>query len=207
LENIADLDITTGDETVHFLSKEVNMMLNRVMKVHYKKGVDGHSSIMLGNLKVDFSSNFNDLHIDEYLKQKGIEKPTPMQKEIYSRDFTINTFLMDFNLKNIQDPTNQGLKDLKNKMINTCLAPEVTLKEQKRIIRAIYLAAKLDFNISPEIINFIKNNSVINDPAVTEGFLTEKLSKAMSYNANKTLQLLQEMNLKQYIPIAEKLKG
>jgi tRNA nucleotidyltransferase/poly(A) polymerase len=177
------------------------------MKVQYKKGFDGHSSIILGNLKLDFSSNFNTLHIDQYLRDKGIDKPTSMQKELYSRDFTINTLLMDLELKTIHDPTNQGIKDLKAKIIKTCLSPEITLKEYNRIIRVIYLATKLDFDISPEIIDFVRKNPTLIESTTTEKALSEKLSKSMSYNPDKTLKLLKEMNLSKYIPIARSLSG
>lgn len=205
LTEISDVDITTGDDTVHYLAKEINIKLSRIMKIQYKKGFDGHSSILLGNLKLDFSSNFNVLHIEQYLKNKGIPNPSPMQKELYSRDFTINTLLMDLNLKTIHDPIKQGIADIKSKIIRTCLSPEITLKEHNRIIRVIYLAAKLNFEVAPEIILFVQKNQNLIDSTTSEKSLVEKLSKAMSYNSNKTLELLKEMNLNKYVSIAEKL--
>jgi tRNA nucleotidyltransferase/poly(A) polymerase len=204
LKEISDLDITTGDKTVDFLSKEINIELGKNFSVKYKKANDGHTSIEFANLKIDFSSNFNTLNIEKYLSEKGIKNPTSMQKELFSRDFTCNTLLMDLDLKTISDPTGLALKDIKEKKIRTCLDPEITLKEKNRIIRSIYLAAKLGFEIDGQIIDWVRKNPDFIKLSSNKS-LEEKLDKAMSYDAQKTIHLLKEMNLNNYVPIAEKV--
>ena len=67
LENIADIDITTGDKTVDYLSQEYAIKLRRSINVTRKTMEDGHSTIFIGNLKMDFSSNFMVPNIDQYL--------------------------------------------------------------------------------------------------------------------------------------------
>ena len=80
---------------------------------------------------MDFSSNFNAPNIESLLVNKGIAKPTEMQKEMFSRDFTCNALLLSLDLKDLIDPTHQGFKDIKERMIKTCLPPEVTLTTNK----------------------------------------------------------------------------
>ena len=104
LDNISDLDITTGDNTVDYLSQEFSSNLLKNYNVTRKTMPDGHSTIFVGNLKVDFSSNFNVQNIDSLLNKIGIVKPTSMQKEMFSRDFTCNSLLLSLDLKNITDP-------------------------------------------------------------------------------------------------------
>lgn len=205
LEKIDDLDITTGDGTIKVLAQAVSTALGKQYQIQTKEMKDGHTSIFMGDLKVDFSSNFRVPNIQSILQGMGIEKATSMQQELFSRDFTCNALLMDFDLKTISDPTHKGLQDIKDKVIRTCLTPEITLTSNKnRVIRAIYLAAKLDFEVDAAIIEWVRANpaSVQNS---SSHLLTEKLNSALEYNADKTVKLLDQMGLWSYIPVGEKL--
>lgn len=203
LDNISDLDITTGDKTVDYLSQEFFSGLKKDYNVIRKSMEDGHSTIFIGNLKIDFSSNFNVPNIENILKKNGINNPTEMQKEMFSRDFTCNALLLSLDLKNIIDPTNKGFKDIKEKKIRTCLSPEITLTTNRnRVVRSIYLATKLGFDIDNNIIEFVKKNphSV---KISTEKSLTEKLNEAFKRDADRAGFYLTKMNLWNYIPITE----
>lgn len=205
LERISDLDLTTGDDDVKYLAKELAVILGKQYKIDAKEMKDGHISIFAGDLKIDFSSNFNVPGIEEILKAAGIANPTSMQKELFSRDFTCNTLLMDLDLKKIADPTGMGLKDIKEKVIRTCLKPEITLTSNKnRVVRAIYLAAKLGFELDEGIINWVREHpeSIKIASAHT---LVEKLNDAFDYDAEKSARLIGEMGLWSEVPINEKL--
>lgn len=200
-DKVSDIDITTGDESIFNLAKEVFIELSKQYSVISKAGTDGHISIYLGNTKVDFSSNFRSPTILEILKSKEID-PTPMNQEIYSRDFTCNSLLLDFDLKTILDPTGRGLQDIKDKKIKTILKPEVCFNDNKnRIIRVIYLAAKLDFDVDPEIISFIKENKNL-VLQVEQSYTTKLLNKAFEFNPQKSAELLRQMDLWDIIPIS-----
>lgn len=205
LGKIEDLDITTGDDSVKVLSKEVSIALGKKYNIASKEMEDGHSSIYLGDLKIDFSSNFNVPNIEEILKKMGIKSPTALQKELYSRDFTCNALLMTLDLKTIIDPTKKGIEDIKNRTIKTCLAPEVTLTSNKnRVVRAIYLAAKLDFDIDPKMVEWVKKHPETVKIASSKT-LTEKLNKSLSFNPERTTFYLDQMNLWEHIPITKEL--
>lgn len=205
IANISDLDITTGDQTVDYLSQELYDELSKKYNVLRKTMDDGHSSIYIGSFKIDFSSNYITPNIEVFLKDKGIINPTNMQKEIFSRDFTCNSLLMTLDLQKILDITNNGFADIKERKIKTCLAPEVTLIANKnRVIRSIYLACKLNFDIDESIIQFVRNNpeSVkISSPKS----LSEKLNLAFEKDSDKASYLINRMNLWNYIPITEKV--
>ena len=159
LERISDLDITTGDKTIDYLSQEFARKLNEKYSISRKVMDDGHSTIYIGNLKIDFSSNFIVPNIDTILAKRGITKPNDMQREMFSRDFTCNSLLLSLDLKTQRDPIGSAIKDLNEKKIKTCLAPEITLTSyNNRVIRSIYLASKLDFTIDDSIIAFVNKN-------------------------------------------------
>ena len=203
IANMADLDITTGDKSVDYLSQELYNALSKKYKVLRKIMDDGHSSIYIGKFKVDFSSNYTVPNIDNFLKLQATRPITNMQREIFSRDFTCNALLMTLDLSKIIDITNRGFQDIKERKIKTCLSPDVTLISNKnRVIRAIYLACKLNFDIDESIIEFVKSNpeSVkISSPKS----LAEKLNLAFEKDADKASYLLTRMNLWNYVPITE----
>jgi tRNA nucleotidyltransferase/poly(A) polymerase len=196
LNELVDLDLSTGDEGSKFLSKELSLRIN----APYKLMPDGHSQVLLGNFKMDFSSNFNIPGIDEILKKAGMKNPTDLQLEQYSRDFTCNSLILTTDLKTIKDPLGTGIKDIKNKILRTCLPASITLGyDNKRVVRVLYLAAKLGFKIDEDIIKWIKAHpeSIGN---ATDQYVVKKLNKAFTANESRTIQLMNEMNLWPYVP-------
>jgi tRNA nucleotidyltransferase/poly(A) polymerase len=205
LTKLEDIDITNGESSIKNLAKEVELDLGRTFSVKSKLMDDGHTSIFLGGLKLDFSSNFILPNIDGELLKKGVKNPTNLMREAYSRDFTCNSLLMDFGLNKISDPTKMGAKDIKSKIIRTCVDPEITLKYNvNRIIRVIYLSAKLGFAIDPKIIDFIKNNKDLL-AHIDPGYITKNLNKAAAYGVEKTAESITSLDLWKSLPIPESL--
>src|SRR5580692_5870104 len=100
LDKIDDIDITTGDKSVHKLAQLTAIELGKHFSIKTSHLDDGHTSIRIGETKIDFSSNFEMPNIERALqKDKGISNPTPLQKEMFSRDFTVNALLLKPDLK------------------------------------------------------------------------------------------------------------
>jgi len=206
LENISDLDITTGDNTIDYLSQEFAQELKKKYNITRKTMEDGHSTIFAGNLKIDFSSNFNIPNIDAILNKKGIKNPSSLQKEMFSRDFTCNALLLSLDLKYITDPTNKGFNDIKERKIKTCLEPNITLiSNRNRVIRSIYLSSKLNFDIDDSIINFVKSHPETVKIS-TQKSLVEKLNAAFDKDPDRASFNLTKMNLWKYVPITESMQ-
>jgi len=200
-----DIDITTGDATVFNLAKAYSIELREHMPLLVKSATDGHVTIYLKDFKIDFSSNFRTPNIDKILKIKGIENPSNIEKELYSRDFFCNTLLMSLDFKRVKDITGEAIKDLENKVIRTCLTPELTFKyNTNRIIRVVYLSAKLGFDVDPKAIEWIKNNPqyILQSE---ESYLSKNINKSLTLDADRTVYLINKMNMWKYIPITEEL--
>jgi tRNA nucleotidyltransferase/poly(A) polymerase len=93
-----------------------------------------------------------------------------------------------------------GIKDIQSKQLKTCLAPGITLGlDNKRVVRILYLAAKLGFTVDESIIRWVKAHpaSLSN---VKPQYLSKKLQKALDYNTEVTLQLLDQMELWSHVP-------
>lgn len=206
LDNISDLDLTTGDKSIQYLAQEFGQELSKKYNVTTRFHDDGHGSIYIGSFKMDFSSNFNVPNIDKILLTKGIKNPTEMQKEMFSRDFTCNALLLSIDLKNVVDPTHRGFRDIQDKMIRTCLDPQITLTTNKnRVIRAVYLAAKLDFDIDPSIVDYVSQHPE-SVKISSEKALAEKLNEAFNRNPDRAAHYITKMNLWPHIPITEVVK-
>ena len=131
---------------------------------------------------------------------------TPHLKEDLSRrDFTINALAIEKNGEVI-DLFN-GEKDLKNKLIKSVGKPEKRFSEDAlRLLRAVRLAIELNFRIEPETLKAIRNNSGLLQMIAKERIRDELIKMLMSENPDKAIELLNELNLLEYI-IPELKKG
>lgn len=199
---LVDIDITTGDETIGKLAYETLRHFSKIYNIKAKTSSDGHQTIFFKNMKLDFSSNFITPNIENILKKKM----SPLEKEMYSRDFNINSLLLSVDFKDIIDVTGKGLPDIRKKIIDTCLEPEITFKSNKnRVVRAVYMASKLDFKIADRVKDYIKSNP----DSIKFGensVLISKLNKSFITNPQLTYKNLTELNLWQHIPISETMQ-
>jgi tRNA nucleotidyltransferase (CCA-adding enzyme) len=99
-------------------------------------------------------------------------------------------------LRKISDPTGLGIDDIKKKIIRTPLPSRITLRDDpKRVVRAVYLAAKLGFEVEADIITWVKANHELINKEVSAGFAKKKLSSAAEKDIQKTIRLLDQMDL------------
>jgi tRNA nucleotidyltransferase (CCA-adding enzyme) len=106
----------------------------------------------------------------------------------------------------ITDPTGLAIDDIKNRMIKTPLPPRVTLHDDpKRVVRSIYLAAKLGFEVENDIIFWVKNNHNLIKEKVSNGYARNKLSAAAKSDMEKTIKLMNEMELWEVLEIPREL--
>jgi tRNA nucleotidyltransferase/poly(A) polymerase len=185
--NVADIDLATGDESVHILAQ----IISKEFGVESLRLPDGHYQVHIGGVKYDFSSNYISPRAKYFLSRSGIHHPTSLQLEMFSRDFTCNTLLCTLDLRKIMDPLGMGLPDMKAKILRTPLPSRITLREDpKRAIRAIYLAAKLGFDVEEDVVDWCRNNVEYVKASVSKGFIKKKLTSSYKYDPDKTVQLI-----------------
>ena len=200
-KEIKDVDITTGDRN------SINLALlakDTWPEAEFRVYDDGHSSLDFANIRVDFSNNFNIPNIEDYLKKMGKKNITELDKEIYSRDFTINTLLqpMDLNEEPL-DITGKALDDIKNKILRTPINPNLTIGyDARRILRALKLSIKLDLNIEPDLQDAIlKYRKNVQDLPL--GSIKKIINQMLKMDAKKTINLLSEFDLLPVIPLSK----
>ena len=90
------------------------------------------------------------------------------EEDAFRRDFTVNALFYDIATFSVIDYVD-GLEDLTERVIRTIGDPEVRFREDPvRMLRAVALAARLDFTIDPdtaEAIRFLRGEIVRSSPA------------------------------------------
>lgn len=189
---IEDIDITAGDESIFKLAE----LAATYFRTNPMRFPDGHYQLWLSNVKFDFSSNYNSPDVEYFLKRAGVKSPSPMKLELFSRDFTCNTLIAPLTLRKIVDPTGMALEDIKRKIIRTPLPPRITLRDDtNRVIRAIYLAAKLGFRVEKDIVDWARRHPDKIREEVSQGFARRKLAAATRANKDITIKLITAMDL------------
>lgn len=196
IDKIKDVDLTCGDATSNKLGQA---LVSKFEGAKYTTFNDGHGRLTFEKFDIDFSNNFNVPGIDSILAKQNI-KATPIEREMFSRDFTVNALLMPLDLSQVYDLTKKGITDLNNKLIDTCLDPDITLKnDPKRISRIVYLCAKLNFSPSQRVINWVRNNKdILND--VDKKYTSDKINKALNKNKEVAIKIITELGINNYLP-------
>src|SRR6187455_3112922 len=80
------------------------------------------------------------------------------EEDAFRRDFTVNALFYDIATFSVIDYV-EGLEDLRAGVVRSIGDPDVRLREDPvRMIRAIALAARLDFTIEPKLLQAIRTN-------------------------------------------------
>ncbi len=134
-----------------------------------------------------------------------------IEEDLGRRDFTINAMAIDFNdflsgSPYLVDPF-QGKSDLENKLIKA-VSPGIFEDDNVRLLRAVRLAAELNFKIEPETEQLIRQHRQLINSVPGER-LREELLRIFSlpYSSN-LLRYLDQLNLlTEIIPDLEDMRG
>jgi poly(A) polymerase len=121
------------------------------------------------------------------------------EEDAFRRDFTVNALFYDIATFSVIDYVG-GLEDLDRRTIRTIGDPAIRLREDPvRMLRAVALAARLDFSIDPdtvEAIRFLRGEIVKSSPAR----ILEEFYKILRQGAaRRTFEMLHELGLLAYI--------
>jgi len=102
-------------------------------------------------VKVDFRGNFSPVEIRSRMREYAI-KTSPLNMDVYNRDFTINMMVYDLRKEKLLDVCGESVKDLQSKTIRTFFDSDFICSQNPLIImRALKFHIRYGFDISKEL--------------------------------------------------------
>lgn len=116
------------------------------------------------------------------------------------RDLTFNAIYKDISTGKLLDPSGKGISDLKNGIIRTPIDPSVIYTDDAlRMFRAVRFATQLGFELSPEVIDGIKNNLHRLGNTSKERVRDELNKILVSKDPTRGIRLLKDTGLLPYV--------
>lgn len=198
--SIKDIDITTGDKDSVLLSQAI---YKTIPGGRYSTYDDGHASLDIMGVHIDFSSNFVAPGVKEELRSSGVTNVDSMKLELYSRDFTINTLLESLDFVTIYDITGEAIGDIQAGLIRCPVDPEITIGvDPRRILRAIKFALRYDFKIEDKLKAAILNNRK-NIQTLPKKFVQDKVNEIVGIDSDAGIDMLIEYKLLPLVPLTK----
>jgi tRNA nucleotidyltransferase (CCA-adding enzyme) len=204
INNDTDLDVTEKNGNAFELSFFVAAKYGLKEPVMYEGSGTSLLTLPSGR-KIEFhNAYYNVPHIIDELYVRGIE-PTSINKDVYARDFTINTLLLDPKTEKIFDLTKKAVHDIKNKILRTPLSPIKSLAiNPKNILRGIRFKVQFGLESTPEYEEAVKQHlptliSLLEKDPNSEMVL-RTVKKTFSYNPEKAYEEYRKLGILQFIP-------
>lgn len=158
----------------------------------------GTALAMIGKHKIEFVMTRN----ESYRKgnRKPSTRPGTLKEDIYRRDFTINSLVMDIMTDEILDITGKGKIDLQNKVIRATSDPDFIFHDDPlRILRAVRFANRLGFEIESVTAEAMKKDSYELTSISWERKRDEFIKILLSDTPKRGLELIYEFGLMKYL--------
>lgn len=192
-----DVDCTTGDKKIHGFSYELS---KKFPGADFKIFDDNHTALQFDNFRIDFSNNFISPQIKE-----AMPDASSLKLEMFSRDFTINAMLMNLKRDTIYDVTENGVEDIKNKILRCPVNPKITLlNDPKRILRAIKYSLKLGFTIEEDVTKVIKDNAKL-VKELPMNYIKNIISEILEIDPQRGIEEMYKLGVLRYVPLTKKL--
>jgi poly(A) polymerase len=142
-------------------------------------------------------------HIDSAHSQSGMilrdNVYGTLEEDVIRRDFTVNALYYTVRKFEVHDYV-RGVQDLENRQLRMIGDPEQRYREDPvRILRAIRLAAKLDFNIEPDTASPMRPLAHTLESIPAARLFDEVLKLFFAGNAAETYALLREHDVFRYL--------
>ncbi len=186
-----DIDITTNA-----LPNEVESIFEETKATGKKYGT---ISVFINQQQFEVTTYRADIKYIDYRHPERVDFSKNLKDDLKRRDFTINAFAMDKNLKIID--MFSGKKDLENKLIKAIGDPDIRFNEDAlRMLRAFRFVSKLDFDIEENTMNCIKKNIGLLNKISNERIISE-IKQIFKYeNYQSAIKLLNDANIEKAFP-------
>jgi len=133
--------------------------------------------------------------IMEEMHKKGVAV-SPLTVNIYARDFTINTLILDVTNQHIFDVTGFAKTDIQNGLIRTPINPYVATKHNPMIVtRSIRFAIRYNFRIEKTLRKAMKENAAFVMSKYKPQRMAQEALKLLKTDYESATELIDEYGL------------
>ena len=188
----------------------------QLAKLLHKKGLSsrpvifqrfGTAQIIISGYKIEFVMARKESYRNKSRKPDVVQGT--ITEDIYRRDFTVNSLIMNVMNGEIRDITGKGIPDIKAKVIRATSRPNIIFEEDPlRMLRAVRFAVQLNFSIDNQTMNgIIANAHMLNH--ISRERIRDELIKILLHTAPADgVRMLVHSGMMQYvIPELINLKG
>ena len=188
----------------------------KLAKFLFEKGISskpvvyenfGTAMVKIAGYQIEFVMTRRESYRDKNRKPE-VEFGT-LEEDVFRRDFTINSLLLNISANEILDLTGKGKSDIQNGIIRSTSDPKIIFGEDPlRMLRAVRFAVQLDFEIEKETQKGIIENASKLQFISAERKRDELVKILLSPRPAKGIKILDELHLLKFlIPEMENLKG
>lgn len=202
-EELSDLDVASAypGDAIKLCGFFASEFLHETPKYYHKTGT---ASVDYNGVRIEFQNESSQqyMHNDavkEWMKKNRIEN-TPLNNNVYGRDFTINSLLFSIKTGELYDLTKKAVDHLEKKNISTILPAEIVVKYNPIIIlRAIRFLCQYDFFIHPELRMEMKKNTDKLIKSYSKERISQEIEKILKINTKEGLIQLEKFGLTRLI--------
>lgn len=158
----------------------------------------GTAQVIISGYKIEFVMARKESY--RYKSRKPNVIQGTITEDIYRRDFTVNSLIMNIMNEEIQDITGKGIADIKTKIIRATSQPDIIFEEDPlRMLRAVRFAVQLNFSIEERTMNGIIQNAQMLKHISRERVRDELIKILLSPAPSDGIRILAHSGIMQYV--------
>jgi poly(A) polymerase len=158
----------------------------------------GTAQVIISGNKIEFVMARKETYRDKNRKPDVVQGT--IIEDIYRRDFTVNSLIMNVMNGTIQDISGKGITDIKAKIIRATSQPDIIFAEDPlRMLRAVRFAVQLGFLIEDNTLNGIIRNAQALEHISRERIRDELIKILISPAPATGIRMLVHSGMMQYI--------
>ncbi|MDQ0228780.1 CCA tRNA nucleotidyltransferase [Metabacillus malikii] len=190
-KEIGDVDIATSAEP-----HEVQRIFTHTVDVGAEHGT---IIVLFNESQYEVTTFRTESEYEGFRKPKSVTYISSLKEDLKRRDFTINAMAMDINEK-IYDYFD-GKRDLENRLIRTVGEPSERFAEDAlRMLRAVRFVSQLNFTVSSNTVEAIKDNVHLLKEISVERKTVEFIKILKNNHYQVAIKLLIDTNIHKYLP-------
>ena len=161
------------------------------LKINYKD-IDLEFQGVLDNI-FDYEKEIQEL------SKNGISINS-LNLNIYSRDFTLNTLIMNLHDYNVYDITGFGVRDIEDKIIRTPIDSDISIKYNTlNILRALRFSVRYNFNIDKKLLKSINEYKkyILKENSIQR--VQIEILKMLKENKEDSINIIKEFGMENLI--------